>query len=81
MAPRGKFMSQSMAAQKGSSPLGHRDLPQQDGSKRGKYLSFVSTRELSTPPFSPRLRSRVRNKARLPVAIQPQRPRSKPFNC
>jgi hypothetical protein len=52
---------------------GRRDLPQHHGSKRGKRMSFVSTRELGAPPCSPRLRSRVRNEAGF-QALQP-------FNC
>jgi hypothetical protein len=73
MAPLGKFTSQSMANQKRFLAVMHRDPPQHHGSKRGKCMSFVSTRELSTPLCSPRLKSRVRNKVRLLDL--------RPFNC
>src|SRR4029077_3190756 len=65
MAPLGKFTSQSMANQKPFLAVVHRVPHQHHGSKRGKCMSFVSTRELSTPLCSPRLKSWVRNKARL----------------
>src|SRR6267143_506197 len=62
MAPRGKFMSRSIAGQKRFSLVVHRDLPRHHGSKWAARMIFVCTREPSTPRFLPRLRSPVTNK-------------------
>src|SRR5437868_1781386 len=63
-------MSQSMAGQKRFSTVGHRDLPQHHGFRRGERVSFVSTREPNTPPCSPKRRLPEANSRRV-FFIQP----------
>ena len=73
MAPLGKFTSHSDGEPEtlfGGGASGSAPAP---WIQRGKCMSFVSTRELSTPLCSPRLKSWVRNKARLSDL--------RPFNC